>query len=273
VSDDFFRTLRIPLRRGRTFDARDRADAPPTVVVSETMARRFWPGGDALGSRIRLGANPAAPFMEVVGIVGGVRNDRARPQAEPMVFISSRRVQAPFASFLVRTSGDPLALVPQVERELAAIDPGLPLDRVMSLDTLAGQGLTSRRVPALLIAAFGLLALVLTSVGVYAIFATAVAAREGEFAVRLALGSRPSAVSALVVRQGAGWLVAGLAIGAVGVAVVTRLLQNRLYEVSPLDPVALGAAATLLVACAAAAMIVPLRRAMLTNPANALRAQ
>jgi hypothetical protein len=273
VSDGYFKSMRIPLTEGRVFDAQDRPDGTPTIVISESMARRFWPAGDAVGSRVRMGPDPNAPYMTVVGIVGDVRNDRARPEAEPMLFVSSRRLQAPFASFLVRTTGDPLALVPQVERALAAIDPALPLDRVMSLDMLAGQGLTSRRVPALLIAAFGLLALVLTSVGVYAIFASVVAAREGEFAVRLALGSRPAAISALVVRQGAGWLFAGLAIGAGGVVLVTRLVQNLLFDVSPFDPIALGAAAGLLVLCAALALAAPLRRAMLANPAAALRAQ
>ena len=273
VSDDYFRALRIPLRRGRALGPQDRAGAPPTAVISEAMARRYWPGGNALGKRVRIGPNPNAPFMEIVGIVGDVRNDRARPDVEPMLYVSSRRLQAPFATFLVRASGDPLALVPAVERELSAIDPGLPLDRVMTMGTLAGAGLAPRQLPVMLIGGFGLLALLLTSVGVYAIFASVVAARQGEFGIRMALGSRPRAICALVLRQGAGWMAAGLAGGAVGIVLVTRLLRSRLFEVSPFDPIALGVAVMVLVGCAAMALFVPLRRAMHADPAVALRTQ
>ena len=103
VSDDYFRALRIPLRQGRTFDARDREGAPPTVVISETMARRYWPRGEALGARIRTGPNPQAPLLEVIGIVGDVRNDRARPDAEPMLYRSNRQAGGRVASVLLRT--------------------------------------------------------------------------------------------------------------------------------------------------------------------------
>ena len=125
----------------------------------------------------------------------------------------------------------------------------------------------------MLIGAFGALALLLASVGVYAMFVSMVAAREGEFAVRMALGSRPSAVARLVLRQGAGWLAAGLVGGGVGLVLVARLLRGLLYGVSPFDPLALGVAIAALAACAAVALLIPLRRAMSVEPADVLRAQ
>ena len=271
VSEDYFRALRIPLRQGRTFDASDRLGAPPTVVISESMARRFWPQGNALGARIRLGPEAQAPAIEVIGIVGDVRNDRARPDAEPMLYRSSLQSPWPFAAFVLRTRGDPLALLKPMERELAAINRGLALQRAMPLGTAIGQGLEGRQLPVLLMSSFGALALLLASVGVYAMFASIAAARTWEFGLRMALGSRPGAIAGLVLRQGAGWMAIGLAGGAMGVIVVVRLLRGLLYEVPPFDPIALGGAVALLACCATVALLIPLRRAARVDPATALR--
>jgi putative ABC transport system permease protein len=271
VSDDYFRALRIPLRQGRTFDARDREGAPPTVVISETMARRYWPSGDALGARIRFGPNPQAPLSEVIGIVGDVRNDRARPDAEPMLYRSNRQAGWPRASVLLRTAGAPLALMKPVERELAAIDRNLAFERAATLRASIGEGIARRQMPVLLMTAFGALALLLASIGVYAMFASIAAAREREFGLRMALGSRPRAIAGLLLRQGAGWMAVGLAGGAIGVGFVVRLLRGLLYEVPPFDPIALGAALVILLCAAALALLVPLRRATRVDPAVALR--
>jgi len=272
VSDDYFRTLGIPLRQGRTFDAQERPDSPPTVVVSESMARRFWPNGDAVGARLRLGPDRNSPLMQVVGIVGDVRNDRARRDAEPMAYRSTRQIPVPVVMFLVRAEDDPLALVKPIERELAALDRGLPLQRVMTLPTLLGEGLAGRRLPVLLMTAFGALALLLASVGVYSLFASMTAAREWEFGLRMALGSRPGAIAALVLRQGVGWIAAGLAIGAIGIVIVVRLVRDLLYGVSPFDPATIGASVAVLVACATIALVIPLRRATRVDATTALRA-
>jgi predicted permease len=273
VSDDYFRTLRIPIRHGRTFDTQDRAGAPPTVVISDSMARRYWPGGEAVGARIRIGPNSNSPLIEVIGIVGDVRNDRARPDAEPMAYRSSRQFAGPRAVFVLRTRTDPLALVRPAERELAELDAGLALQRPATLRALAGEGLAGRRLPVLLLAAFGALALVVASVGVYAMFCSMTATREREFGVRMALGSRPRAIAGLVLRQGAKWIVVGLAGGALGIALVVRLVRDLLYEVSPFDPTVLGAAVVILVGCAAVALVVPVRRATRVDPMAALRAE
>jgi hypothetical protein len=273
VSDDYFRTLRIPLRQGRTFDAQDRATAPPTVVISESMARRYWPAGEALGARIRMGANPNSPLIAVVGIVGDVRNDPARPDAEPMVYRSSRQVPAPVVRVLLRTQSDPLTLVRLVERELAALNAGLPLDRTMTLRAVLDDGLAVRRLPVTLMSGFGALALLLASVGVYAMFASMAVAREREFGIRLALGSRPYAIAGLMLRQGAGWMAAGLGVGALGIMLVVGLVRDLLFGVPPFDPIALGSAVAILVGCAMVALLIPVGRATRVDPIVALRAE
>jgi putative ABC transport system permease protein len=273
VSDDYFSALRIPLRQGRIFDERDRTGAPPTVVISQSMARRYWPDGRALGSQIRMGPDPNSPLIEVVGIIGDVRNDPTRSDAEPMAYRSIRQSAPAFASLLIRTQGDPLALARPVARELAMLDPGLALQRTMTLGEVVDEGLAMRQLPVLLMTAFGALALLLASVGVYAMFDAMAAAREREFGIRMALGSRPGAIAVLVLQQSAWWMAAGWAGGAIGIVAVVWLLRNLLYGVRPFDPVAIGAAVAILIACATIALLIPLRRATGVDPATTLRAQ
>jgi putative ABC transport system permease protein len=272
VSDDYFRTLGITLLRGRTFGPEDTPDAPPAIVVGEAMARRYWPDGGALGARVRVSPHTAERWGVVVGVVRDVRVDPALPAPGPMAYASSRQdFSWSGRDFVVRTQGDPLALVRPVERELAALDPAVPLRDPQTLRAIVDGRLAGRRLPVLLMTAFGALALLLASVGVYAMFAAMAAAREQEFGVRVALGSTPRAIAALVLRQGGAWMAAGLAGGVLGVMGVARLLGGLLYGVAPFDPVALGAAAATLLACAAAALLVPVRRATRVDPVAVLR--
>ena len=273
VSDEYFRTLQIPLRRGRSFGPQDLPNTPRTLVISESMARRFWPDGDAIGQRVRLGPNPQAPLNEIIGIVGDVRNDQTRPDAEPMAYGSTRQSGAPIMTILIRAEGDPVALATPMERAVAGLNPGIALQRVMTMSVVLGEGLAGRRLPVLLMTGFGVLALLLASVGVYAMFASLAAVREREFGIRLALGSRPGAIAALVLRQGAVWMAAGLAVGALGIVVVARLVSNLLYGVAPFDPLTLAASATILIGCAAIALLIPVIRSMRVDAAVALRAQ
>ncbi|HYT69014.1 MAG TPA: ABC transporter permease [Vicinamibacterales bacterium] len=269
VSDDYFRTLGIPIREGRTFDASDRAGAPPTAVISESMARRYWPAGRALGSRIRL----AGDLVTIVGIVGDVRNDLARSDAEPMAYRTHRQESTQRVAILLRTRGDPLALVKPLQRELAALDRSLPLQEAMTLTAAVGEGLAARRLPVMLMTAFGVLALLLASVGVYGMFASMAAAREREFGVRMALGSPPFAIAGLMLQQGAGWMAAGLAGGVLCTMVIVRLLRNVLDGVPPFDPIALGMAVAIMLGCATVALLIPVLRATRVDPMVALRAE
>ena len=238
------------------------------------MARRFWPDGNAIGQRVRLGPNAQAPLDEVVGIVGDVRNDRARPDAEPMAYASTRQNGAPIVTILVRAAGrSARARQAHGSAPWPASIPESRLQRVMTLPAVLGEGIAGRRLPVLLMTGFGVLALLLASVGVYAMFASMAAAREREFGVRLALGSRPGAIAALVLRQGAGWMATGLAVGRAGIVVVVRLVRDLLYGVAPFDPLTVGVSVATLVACATIALLIPVRRATRVDAAIALRAQ
>ncbi|HEY7861427.1 MAG TPA: ABC transporter permease [Gemmatimonadaceae bacterium] len=261
VSDDYFRTLGIPLRSGRTFGPEDRPDAPSSIVISAAMERRYWPNGGALGARIRLGPDANAPWKVIVGVVGDVRNDPLRATPEPITYASRRQEPTTGVSFIFRARGNPLALAAPIKRAAAAFDADLAAHNIATMRSLLSDGLAGRRLPVVLMTAFGALALVLASVGVYAMFAAMAAAREREFSVRVALGSSREAIAGLVLKQGAVWMAAGLAGGIVGVVLVGSLLRNLLFGVRPLDPVTLGATAMMLLACATLALFGPVRRA------------
>lgn len=269
VSDDYFRTLRIGLRAGRAFGPQDRPGGPPVVIVSEALARRHWPGGAAVGHRLRYGST--GPWMEVVGVVADVANDAARLQPYPATYIPMR--QAPYNGpmFLVRTAGDPAALAGPVRQALAQQDGRVPLRHATPMRALIVEGLAGRRLPVVLMSGFGALALLLASIGVYAMFAALAAAREREFGVRVALGASQGDIARRMLRQGGTWLGAGLAAGAVGAFVVARVVRGLLYGVDPFDPWALGAAVVLLIACAAVAVFGPVRRAAQVDPLAVLR--
>jgi predicted permease len=271
VSDEYFRTLGMPLMGGRTFGPQDHADAPITLVVSEGLARKLWPGQDAVGKRIRLGPDDSEPWMTVVGVVGDVANDAAKLAPDLATYMSLRQQPWNGPVFMIRTQGEPAALTGAVRRTLTALDPAVPLREALPMRAVLSEGLSGRRLPVLLMTAFGALALLLASVGVYAMFASMAAAREREFGVRVALGASPRGIAALVLRQGGAWLGAGLVAGAIGVVAVSRLVRGLLYGVAPFDPVALGAAALLLVLCAAVALLVPVRRATRVDPISVLR--
>ena len=270
VSDDYFSTLHIPVKQGRSFTTTDRADGAPVVVISESMARRYWPNGDALGGRVRVGPDPAAPWNEVIGVVGDVRNGPASRDVKPTLYASSRT--DPWGDvLLVRGVGDPYALMRTVQRELTALNPELPVHDAGTLEEIMRAGLTGKRLPVMLMSAFGALALLLASVGIYAMFAAMAAARSQEFGIRLALGSSRRAIASLVLRQGGVWMGVGLAVGAVGTGLVAYALRDLLFDVSPYDPVALGTTVVVLVTCAAVALLVPVRRAMRVDATAALR--
>jgi predicted permease len=271
VTDSYFKTLSIPLKQGRVFSTIDRADAPPVLIINEAMASKYWPNGNAVGARVHVGPpDPTAPWITIVGIVGNTRNDPTRLTPEPMMFFSQR--QQPFGdNVMIRTSTDPTSLTASVRRAVMAIDPTLPIYNVATLDDVVGTTFAPRRLPVVLMSAFGALALLLASVGVYAMFATMTASREREIGVRIALGATRREIASLIFVQGGVWMAAGLAIGGFGVVFVGRLLRTQLFGVPELDPLAIGAAVLVLVVCAGLALMAPIRRATRVDPITILR--
>jgi putative ABC transport system permease protein len=270
VSDDYFDVARIPLLRGRRFGPEETPDGTPSIIISETMARRYW-DGDALGRRLRVSPHTAERWGVIVGIVADVRLDPAIGEPEAMAYASNRQDAAwNGRDFLLRTAGDPGAVVNPMRRTLADLDPLLPLRHPRTWRDIVAERMTGRRLPVLLMSAFGLLALILSSVGVYAMSATMTAAREREFGVRMALGSSRSAIAGLVVRQGAAWMAAGLLGGMLGVLLIGRMIAGLLYDVAPLDPLTIVLAVCVLLLSAAIAVLVPVRRATRADPVAVL---
>ena len=272
VSDGLFRAMGIPLKQGRAFGPTDRDSAPRVVIVSEGLAKAFWPNATPIGARIRLGPDPSSPLHEVVGVVGDVRMGVA-DDARPTVYVSARQDHWGGAAIVVRTTADPMALLPAVRREVRAIDPTLPVTAAASMRQVQADRLTDRRLPMQLMTAFALLALTLAAVGVYGVMAYSVASRTREIGVRVALGAQPRNVFGMVVRQGLGPAAVGLTAGLAGSLALGGMLRNLLYGVEPTDPATFAMVTVVLLAVAITACLVPARRALRVDPLDALRSE
>jgi predicted permease len=276
VSEGYLETLGIPVRRGRAFAAADRDGAPHVALVSESLARRLWPGRSPIGARVRqdwsgTSDQDAPPWSTVVGVVGDVR-ESALAEPVPTVYLPARQWRAPGVELVVRTDGDAMALVAPIRRELRALDPSLPLIHPRTMRTVAREGLVTQRLPMLFTTAFALLALLLAALGVYGVTSYAVTSRTREFGIRSALGARRASVLGLVLRQGLATALAGVAAGLLLAAAAARVLTSLLVGVTPHDPWTFVAAPLgLLVVCALASLL-PARRATRVPPQEALRA-
>jgi predicted permease len=270
-SEEYFRTMGIALKQGRDFSANDKPEVPPVIIINEAMAKKYWPKGNAVGAQIHIGPpNPKAPWITVIGVVGSMRNDPTQLAPPPMMFLPFRQ-ESWGNTIALRTSGDPTALTNSVRKTIASVDPMIPMYKVATMNAVLGDTFAPQRLPVVLMTSFGALALLLASVGVYAMFANMAAAREREFGVRVALGSSPSAIARLVLRQGGMWMVMGLAIGTVGVVMAARMLRTQLFGVPEFDPIAIGGAVFVLLMCAGIALLVPVRRATRVDPITVLR--
>jgi putative ABC transport system permease protein len=281
VTPGYFRAMGIPLLRGRPFDDRDRSGAPLVVIVSDAMARRYWPGQNAIGKRITF--NSGIPrgaqqevggpgSREVVGVVGDVKHLGLEEALTP--FFYTPHTQQPSyhtMTLVVRAAGDPAALASAVRGALAQMDRNVPLSDVRTLDTVLGRVSAAPRLRTLLVGGFAVLAVVLALVGVYGVVGYLVSQRTREIGVRLALGARRADVLGLLVRQGMGPVLAGVAVGLAVAVVASRLLTGMLFGVAPTDVGTYAGAAALLAAAALVATIVPARRATRIDPVAALR--
>jgi putative ABC transport system permease protein len=265
----YFSALRIPVKRGRDFTEHDDAASPAVAVISESMARQFYPAEDPLGQRIQMG-NGSKP-AEIVGVVGDVRDQELESKGRPAVYEPA--AQVPFGSMYygLRSEGDPASLISGVRAAIRELDPELPIDAIGTVDALVSNSLSQRRFSMLLMAVFGGLALVLAMIGIYGVISYSVAQATREIGIRVALGAAHGDVLRMVFGYAGVLMVVGLTIGTVAAMAAGRLLQSQLFEVRPADPATyIGVAAVLLitglVACA-----VPAVRAMRVDPLVALR--
>lgn len=272
VSPGYFETLRIPLRRGRLLDERDREGAPPVAVISESLARRRLPGLDPIGRRLRIGEG--LPYT-VVGVVGDVKQTSLALDETDAVYVTA--AQWRFAdramSLVVRARGDATALVPAVRRAVWSVDEEQPIVRVATMEDLVAASEAQRRFALIVFEAFALAALALAAAGIYGVLAGAVAERRREIGVRSALGATRLDVLALVVRQGMTLTALGIALGLAGAAAGSRAIAALLYGVSHLDPLTYLGVIALLAAVATGACAVPAWRAARVDPATTLRTE
>jgi putative ABC transport system permease protein len=281
VTPDYFKTMGIALRQGRALQPSDDANAPPVVVINETMARSFWPNESPLGKRIQLFVrrDKKGPFAEIVGVVRDVSLHRLNEETQPEAYYSQAQGAlvvgwtASTVKLVVRTASEPLALAAAVRREAQALDSAAPVWDVNTVEQTLGQTVAQPRFNLILLGLFAVVALLLAAVGIYGVLANAVRQRTHEMGIRLALGARPGAVFRLVIGQGMGLAGVGVGIGLGGAFALTRYLESLLYEVRPTDPLTFGGVSLLLLGVALLACWIPARRATKVDPMIALRCE
>ncbi len=272
VSPGYFAAAGIAVRRGRGFTAADRDGAEPVVVVSRRLAETAWPQGDPVGRRLRFGDADAAPAT-VIGVVDDVKNQTLMESPEPMLYLPLAQRWSPELTLLVRSAAPPGDVAERMRREIRALDPRLSLTPVRSLAEVTRLGTLPQRLAAVLTSALGLLALLLSALGVYGVVAFTVARRRREIGVRMALGSGRVAVRRLVVAGALRLVLPGVALGGLAGLGLSWVMRRFLLGLAPADPVTFAAVPALLVAVVAAASWLPARRAARVDPMEALRAE
>ncbi|HYS05468.1 MAG TPA: ABC transporter permease [Candidatus Dormibacteraeota bacterium] len=275
VGTDYFRTLGIPLLSGRPPAASDGADAPPVALVNDTLARRYFPGREAVGKRIRAGGfGPDDPWITIIGVVGDVKNNGLDAGRAPAIYVPYEQLPMEGEThLLVRSLLGTEGLVEAVRRQVREIDPGLPLGPVRTGGQLLAAATGRPRFNTLLILLFALVAMLLAAVGIYGVVSYSASQRTHEIGVRLALGARPRDVIALVLGQGMRPVLAGVGAGLLGAFLLTRTMRSLLFGVSATDPLTFALIALFLASVALAACYLPARRATRVDPMIALRAE
>ncbi|MGH9584794.1 MAG: ABC transporter permease [Bryobacteraceae bacterium] len=274
VTPGYFRTLQIPLRRGRDFSERDAEGTQRVAIIDEALARRFWPeyprGRDPIGQHIWVGGVNPHP-AEIVGIAANVHQNLENSAWPDTVYVSFAQNPQAFAMLAVRTEASPLGFASAVREQVRALDKNQSISAVRSMDDLVDQQVGQRRLLASLLGSFALMALLLVLIGIYGIVAYSVAQRTQEIGIRRALGARQSDILRLIVGQSFRLALAGVAVGIAGAFGLTRLMRSLLFHVSATDPATFAAVALLFLCVALVASYIPARRAMRIDPLTALR--
>jgi putative ABC transport system permease protein len=272
---DYFKTMGIPIVKGRDFDDRDKHGSTPVVIVSEKFAKEFFPNEEAMGKRIRPGIgtfeNEESPWREIVGVVGDVRNRGLNTDSPVGYYVP--QTQVPFTQLVgvIKTSNEPHSLISAVTKEVAAMDQDVPVFAVKSMEEYLSTSVAGPRFSTTLLSIFAAVALVLTVVGLYGVMSYSVAQRTNEIGIRLALGAQSRDVLLMIVKQGGTLILLGLVIGLAGAYALTRLIASLLFGVKAKDPITFAAVAVLLAIVALLACYIPALRATKVDPMEALR--
>jgi putative ABC transport system permease protein len=275
VEADYFAAMRIPLLRGRLLHGSDGPGAPPVVVLGKTAADRLFPGEDPIGRSIKLAGGPNNPFRTIVGVVGDVRHNGLHLPVSYQAYMPQG--QSPWLqtsmTLVVRVSEgqDPAALAAAAREQLRAIDPGQPVIRMRTYDSIISTLMATRRFTLVLLAAFAGTALLLAVVGLYGALSYVVTQRRREIGVRVALGADRSSIRRLVLAQGLHPVIIGLAVGLTGAVGAGRLLATMLFDVAPIDALTYGTTLGAVVVSTVLACLLPAQRATRVEPASALR--
>ena len=270
VTEDYFRTMRIPLLKGRWFDDHDTAESQPVVIVNETMARQISPDHEeVLGKRIKHGfKNQVA---EVVGVIGDVKYAGLDQQTKPEMYAPFAQRAWPFMRIVARSKSDPSVVAAAIREAVRAIDKDQPVDKITTMSSVVSASIVDRSFYMQLLGTFASLAFILASVGIYGVVSYSVAQRTREIGIRVALGARRRDVLGLVLREALRLTALGVALGLVGAFVATRVLRSLLFEVKPTDPATFICLSLLLTFVALVASYIPARRATKVDPLVALR--
>ena len=268
VSTDYFKAMGIPLKAGRSFELTDRPGAPPVLVANEELARRFWPGENAVGKAVVFGSRE----VRIVGVVGDVRQAGLAEPVDPVLYIHALQQPRSRMSIVIRTTGDPLAYAAPVRKAIWSLDPEQTITEITTLEAVLGHAVARPRVLAWLLALFGAIGLSLGVLGIYGVLAYSVTQRRQEIGVRVAMGATPRAVLRLVIGKGMLLAGAGVTAGVAGAWLLTRSMQAVLYDIRPSDPVTFVEVVLVLLGASLVASWLPARRALRIDPVNTLRA-
>jgi predicted permease len=274
VGAGYFATLEIPLLRGRTFSAEDRAETQKVAIVNESFAKKLFGSEDPIGKRVGFGPAPADATYVIVGEAGNARLNDLRSAPPPLVWLPLQQTLGPVAGFEIRAVGDPRQIAGEVRATLLSLDPKMPLDEIIPLDVLYDRTITTEHLLAQLTMAFGAMALVLAAIGLYGVLSFRVSASTSEIGVRMALGAARLTIVRLVVAEAVRILLLGAVPGLVMASLLGRLIRSLLYGVGGTDWVSLSIGpALLLMAVGLLAAVRPALHAASVDPAQALRSE
>jgi putative ABC transport system permease protein len=276
VTPEYFRTFGIPIAKGRDFTQQDVSGGMPVAIVNETFVKKYLYNVDPLAQRVvvqqlRLGSLGPPIEWNIVGVYRDVHNDGVHREGFPEINVPLAQSPMPLLRITVRTGGDPRSMTNNIAAAVRSVDPDLPLDQVKTMEQLVDESLAGDRFVTALFAAFAAVALILAAIGIYGVMSFAVAQRTPEIGLRIALGAGRTQVLRMVLQEGMMLAFVGLVLGLGGTYVVGRTMKSILYEVTAVDPVAVGTVAAMLLLSAALACYVPARRATRVDPLVALR--
>jgi putative ABC transport system permease protein len=272
VTPTYFETMGIPVLKGRSFTAQDRDNTPHVIIVNEALASRYWPNQDVIGKRLGFEDDPSKQsWREIVGVVGNVKHYGLEAEAKPEAYFPYQQLPKNFMSVVVRTTSDPVSMIPAIRSQVFAIDKDQPVFDIMTMDQRLAKSVASSRFVMLLLGTFSVLALGLAALGLYGAMSYLITQRTQEIGLRMALGARRIDVFKLVVGKGMRLVIIGMAIGLVASLALTRVMGSLLFEVTPTDALTFVIVSVVLLTVALLACYIPARRATNVDPLTSLR--